>query len=104
LGKGGMGIVYLARHRDLEHLAAIKLLSVKQFHSDKDVLLAQRFLNEAKILAALNHPNIVRLHNCEMAGDTQPYIVMEYLEGVSLSSLLEKAGILSQRRVLSLFD
>ncbi|MBI2570704.1 MAG: protein kinase [Candidatus Schekmanbacteria bacterium] len=84
LGRGRMGIVYGAVHRLLDRRVAIKMLP----HSlmlRKD--LRERFLNEAKCLAGLRHPNIVNVVDCEKAYSTL-FIVMEHVEGRPLSSLL----------------
>jgi tRNA A-37 threonylcarbamoyl transferase component Bud32 len=83
LGQGGMGVVYRARHRKLDRAVALKLLLAGMNEAD----LRDRFRREAKLLAELAHPGVVRLLDADVAGDT-PYIAMELLEGDVLSSLL----------------
>ena len=83
LGRGGMGTVYLAERSsgDFEHQVAIKLIKPGVF-SDS---LIERFGRERQILAQLNHPHIAHLYDGGETGDGQPYIVMEYVEGQTLS-------------------
>jgi serine/threonine-protein kinase len=97
LGEGGMGEVYLADDIKLERKVAIKFLPT---HLTKDKDNVERFEREAKATAALNHPNIITIHDVlETAGsdttDTQFCIVMEYVDGKSLREVLDeyKLGI-----------
>lgn len=80
LGEGGMGVVYLAQRKDLGNLVAIKLL--------RDAWLSparrERFLNEQRTLAQLNHPSIARLYDADSLSDGTPWFAMEYVEGVPL--------------------
>ena len=85
IGRGGMGIVYKARQTHLGRLVALKLLRAK---CSGDPSLAERFSREARALAKLSHPNIVGVHDFGQAGD-RPYLIMEYIEGVNLRSMLE---------------
>jgi serine/threonine protein kinase len=88
LGRGGMGVVYLAEHRELDRRVAIKVL-VGQHASEAGVL--ERFLREARSAAALDHPNIVRLYDvCHTQG--AHFLVMEYVDGNDLQALLETTG------------
>ena len=81
LGEGGMGVVYLARRRDLGSLVAIKLL--------RDAWLSparrERFSVEQKTLAQLNHPGIARLYDAGILNDGTPWFAMEYVKGVPLT-------------------
>ena len=87
LGEGGMGEVFLAHDRNLDRKVAIKTLV-----SNKDNLkLQKRFENEAKILASLNHANIVAVYNYGVFEGTS-YMVMEYIEGQNLSQVLKSRG------------
>ena len=76
LGRGGMGVVYLAEHQRLLKKYALKILP-QAFSEDPQ--LVERFHNEARVMAELNHPNIVKVVNmsCE---ETTYYLVMEYVE------------------------
>lgn len=85
LGAGGMGAVYLARQPELDRLVAIKLLAPDR---SADPVFQERFLREARTLARLNHPHIVSLYDVGRAGANW-YIVMEYVDGINLRSLIE---------------
>src|SRR5437867_8579205 len=87
LGAGGMGEVFRARDTRLNRDVAIKVLP-KGFVSDADRL--RRFEQEAKTLAALNHPNILTIHDAGVH-DGAPYLVSELLEGRTLRE--ERSGV-----------
>ncbi len=78
LGEGGMGLVYLARDRRTGLPVAIKVMSRREFEPE----LRARFLKENRILAAMNHRNIVRCYEITESRDGAPSIVMEYVDGV----------------------
>ncbi|HRC55319.1 MAG: serine/threonine protein kinase [Myxococcales bacterium] len=84
LGEGGMGAVYLAERDPSEftHRVAIKVLS----HAMASPQAQARFRDERRILATLEHPNIVRLLDGGSTPDKQPYLVMEYIEGVAITT------------------
>jgi len=86
LGEGGMGQVYLADDLKLERQVAIKFLPE---HLTKDKENVERFEREAKAAAALNHPNIITIYEIAEE-DNQTFIVMEYVEGDSLRTKIEK--------------
>jgi serine/threonine protein kinase len=92
LGRGGMATVYLARQPDLGRLVALKELGVLRA---ADAGLTHRFLREARMASALNHPNIVTVHDYFEHGGT-PYIAMEYVDGGSLRSHVEAHRSLAQ--------
>ena len=97
IGEGGMGTVYLARrHADFEQRAAIKLI-----HGTPGAaaLMAERFRQERQILAGLEHPNIARLLDGGVTSAGQPYLVMEYVEGVRLDEYCESHGLSISRRL-----
>ncbi|PKL75988.1 MAG: hypothetical protein CVV27_12545 [Candidatus Melainabacteria bacterium HGW-Melainabacteria-1] len=87
LGRGGMGVVYLGEDTRLERPVAIKVLLLNSqtgvSHQQETVL---RFQREAKVIARLNHPNIVSIFDVHQAGD-QYYMIMEYADGQTLSTL-----------------
>ncbi len=89
IGAGGMGEVFKARQIDIERDVAIKILSV-QIEGTAEA--AQRFLREAKVLSALEHPHIVRLYHFGMSG-SRPYQVVDFLDGISLSTRLEQGPL-----------
>ncbi len=84
LGRGGMGIVFLAIDTRLDRQVAIKYLAIT---SNDRASLADRFQREAKAIAKLSHPNIVKLFDVGVSGGVQ-YAVMEYLHGSELSARL----------------
>ncbi len=94
LGRGGMGTVYLARHTMMNRPVALKAIS-KQL--EKDPVAMERFLVEARAIAALDHPNIVHAYSVDSEGDTY-YMVLEYVEGHDLQQIVEKEGPLDFAR------
>ncbi len=95
IGKGGMGVVYKARDQRLNRFVAIKLLPPEKM-ADRD--RERRFVQEAKAASALNHPNIITIHEID-AADGANFIVMELVEGVPLDRLI--GGGLSLAQALS---
>jgi eukaryotic-like serine/threonine-protein kinase len=89
LGTGGMGEVYRARDTRLGRDVAVKVLT-KSFAHDPERL--RRFEQEARSVAALNHPNIVGLYDIG-AQNGRPYLVSELLEGQSLRQVLEGGAL-----------
>ena len=86
LGEGGMGEVFLARDQNLGRQVALKFLS-PNFASDQ--VFRERFMREARLAAALNHPNIITVH--EVAEhDSRIFIALEYVEGSSLRELMDR--------------
>src|SRR6185436_19545617 len=94
---GEMGEVYVARDPQLGRRVAIKMLP-SGVASDRDTLA--RFTHEARSASALNHPNIVTIHEVGADADT-PYIVMEYVEGTDLRSMIHE-GALATRKVVDI--
>jgi eukaryotic-like serine/threonine-protein kinase len=93
LGAGGMGEVYRARDSRLDRIVAVKVLPAS-FAADADRL--RRFEQEARSVAALNHPNILAVHDIG-THDGSPYMVCELLEGETLRERL-RGGVLSTRK------
>lgn len=97
IGAGGMGRVYRARHRMMERIVAIKVLH-RDSLSDREQL--DRFLNEVKVAATLSHPNIVTAFDAaEVRG--MPLLVMEYVDGNDLHSVVKTGGPLSLESALA---
>ncbi len=95
LGEGGMGIVYKAKDKKLDRLVALKFLPPHSA-SSKDELM--RFIQEAKTAALLNHPNICTIYAIEEENDQQ-FIVMEYIEGVTLSEKIHEKNLVVEDAV-----
>jgi serine/threonine-protein kinase len=89
LGSGGMGVVYEAVHKQIGRQAAIKLLHA-QFAVQKDIV--SRFLNEARAANLVRHPGIVDIYEFGTTQSGNAYIVMEYIDGVSLASRLKQSA------------
>lgn len=91
VGRGGMGNVFLAEHAVLGRRVAVKSLS-DSLRADPGA--RKRFVREARAAAALDHPNIVRVFDVNMLHEP-PYLVMEYVDGVSLQAAVAQAGTFS---------
>ncbi len=89
IGRGGMGVVYLAHDTRLERDVAIKVLP-QEVTEDQERLA--RFDREARMLATLNHPNIAAVYGLEMVDDTR-YLVLEYVDGETLDARLERGPL-----------
>src|SRR5215469_4497748 len=91
LGRGGMGIVYKARHRERNQVVALKVIRKERLpHPD----LLGRFRREAQAAARLSHPNIVVVYEADQEGDTH-FLAMEYVPGVTLQRLVDESGPLA---------
>jgi eukaryotic-like serine/threonine-protein kinase len=89
LGRGGMGVVYLARDSRLDRDVAIKALP-EHLANDPDRLA--RFQREAKVLASLNHPSIGAIYGIEEANG-QHYLVLEFIDGQTLNEMLSRGSL-----------
>ena len=89
LGKGGMGSVFLARHRTAGHDVAIKVISNK-YIADADAL--SRFEREARLMARIRHPNIVHQYELRRLHAGHVALVMQYVRGESLITILRRRG------------
>lgn len=96
VGKGGMAIVYKAKCLMLNRYVAIKVLR-PEFREDKDFI--NRFKIEAQSAGSLSHPNIVSIYDVGQDGDLD-YIVMEYVEGVTLKQYIDAKGIIPWREAV----
>lgn len=90
IGVGGMAVVYKAYDNLENRTVAVKILK-EEFISNDEFL--RRFKNESKAIAMLSHPNIVKVHDVSF-GDLIQYIVMEYIEGITLKEFIEREGSL----------
>src|SRR5258705_90100 len=91
LGRGGMGVVYLAREVRLDRLVAIKLLPPSK---TADPRLRERFLREARTAAKLSHPNVIPIHAVEEIG-AFVFFAMAYVEGETLTERVRRRGPLA---------
>ena len=97
LGRGGMGVVYKARQKSLNRIVAIKILAPERGSESR---FAERFAREAELLAKLNHPHIVTIHDFGETGGLF-YLVMEFVDGVNLRDLL-RDGKLEAKQALAI--
>jgi serine/threonine-protein kinase len=88
LGAGGTGVVYQAEDQLMDRLVALKVLG-RELAGDP--VAVERLGREVRAAARLAHPNVVAVHEADLAGDL-PFVVMEYVEGISLASVAERHG------------
>ena len=95
-----MGAIFKARH-----LALNRIVAVKMIHQNRmDETQIRRFQQEAKAVSALDHPSIVRVHEFGISEGGQPHMVLDYIEGTTLESVLKEHGVLSIAEALPIFD
>lgn len=97
LGQGGMGMVYMAFDSSLEHVVAVKL------NRNVSSQGSTQFIREARLLANLHHPNLPRVTDYFVIGDSQ-FLVMDFIPGDDLGSLIEKQGAFTLEQVLRWAD
>jgi eukaryotic-like serine/threonine-protein kinase len=96
IGRGGVGAVYKARHRELRMAVAVKVLHESFQH---DIDFCRRFYAEALAASRLDHPNITRVIDFGQEPDGLLYLAMEFLAGVELRAVLDKEGPLPAQRI-----
>jgi DNA-binding NarL/FixJ family response regulator/tRNA A-37 threonylcarbamoyl transferase component Bud32 len=99
LGSGGMGSVYKARHLFMDRVVALKRLRAE---TAEDKLSLRCFQREATAIALIQHPNIVTVYDFGITKMGEPYLLMEYIDGVDLCDLILEHGRLSLAHALSL--
>jgi hypothetical protein len=99
LGEGGMGTVYLAEHVKMGRKAALKVMN-PGMNTDADAIA--RFNREAANASRLNHPNVCAIYDFGETSDGLIYLAMEFIEGESLTSLIEKNGSLAAPRAATI--
>jgi len=100
LGRGGMGVVYKARHEHMERVVAIKMLHAYMV-SDAEAL--KRFHREAKAVSRVKHPHTIALYDFGLTPNGQPFIVMDYIEGISLKKIIKQEGAITLERADHIF-
>ena len=89
LGRGAMGTVYRAHDPKIDRVVAIKTITIQGLGADEDDEYRERFVREAQAAGKLSHPGVVTIYDVgEQEGIQAPYIVMEYIEGTTLESLI----------------
>jgi serine/threonine-protein kinase len=93
LGEGGMGVVFAARHLELDETVAIKMLRPSETSTEENV---ERFLREARLASKIKNEHVVRIIDvARERGSAPPYIVMEYLDGIDLAELIARGPLSS---------
>ncbi len=100
VGSGGMGRVYKARDVLMERTVAIKMLHA---HLTSDQASIQRFQQEARAASAINHPNVITAYDFGISESGQPYLIMDFLQGKSLSNTIDDSNGLEYSRAIHIF-
>ncbi len=101
VGSGGMGAVYRGRHRDLDKEVAIKVLHTT-FQADAE--FSKRFHAEALTMSKIDHPNVTRILDFGQESDGLLYLVMEFLDGTDLQTVLDQEGALPLERAVRIIS
>ncbi|MCS6884980.1 MAG: SUMF1/EgtB/PvdO family nonheme iron enzyme [Acidobacteriota bacterium] len=101
IGKGGMGVVYKARHVNFNRQFAVKVLKRELFNDDQ---ARKRFQNEANAAGAIRHPNAIAITDFSITSDGLAYLVMDLIEGKSLREIIKSEGQMGQVRTVKLIS
>ena len=96
IGVSGMAVVYKAYDNIDDRIVAVKILKEEYLANEE---FRRRFKNESKAIAVLSHPNIVKVYDVSY-GDRLQYIVMEYVEGITLKEYIEQQGVINQKEAV----
>ncbi|MBQ7580152.1 MAG: Stk1 family PASTA domain-containing Ser/Thr kinase [Clostridia bacterium] len=96
IGVGGMAVVYKAYDNIDDRIVAVKILKEEYLANEE---FRRRFKNEPKAIAVLSHPNIVKVYDVSF-GDKLQYIVMEYVEGITLKDYIQQQGVLNCKEIV----
>ncbi len=102
LGKGGMGAVYKGKHIHLRSTHAIKIISPEVVREDATLLV--RFTQEAVLAASIHHPNVVNVTDFGVENENTLFLVMEYIEGISLDDFLRVEKLLSPAKAFEILS
>jgi serine/threonine protein kinase len=100
LGEGGMSVVYKARDTQLDEVVALKFLLASRLTHKKDFL---RFRHEATVFRRLQHPGITKTTDLGVLEEQQPYLVMDFVAGETLATLIEREGQLPVKETVEIF-
>ena len=96
IGVGGMAVVYKARDVLDDRIVAVKVLK-SEFLGNEE--FRRRFKNECKAIAVLSHPNIIKVYDVNFGGNIE-YIVMEYVDGITLKEYIEQQGVVKWKEAV----
>lgn len=96
IGVGGMAVVFKAEDILISRSVAVKILKEEIARDEQSV---KRFINESKAVSMLSHPNIVNIYDVSVKGELK-YIVMEYIEGITLKTYMTRKGVLTLREII----
>jgi serine/threonine-protein kinase len=99
IGHGGMGVVYKARHALMDRIVAIKMLQAQLI---SDSMSVKRFQQESKSASRISHPNVITVYDFGISPNGQPFIVMDYLQGISLADLIKNEGQIGVERSIKI--
>lgn len=99
IGCGGMGVVYKARHDKIDRPLAIKILSSEIINSKPT---RKRFEEEIRAACSLSHPHLVSVYDFGVTTKGSPYVVMDFIDGVTLAEEIKGIGAIGQERALSM--
>lgn len=100
IGQGGIGVVYKAQHTFIDRIVAFKMLRRETLQDERSM---QRFQMEGKAMTTVNHPNIVSVFDFGITANQSAFLVMEFLDGTDLDTMIQAAGYLEPDEVVSLF-
>jgi len=99
IGSGGMGVIYKARHLALNQLVAIKMLHANRLNETS----LRRFQQEAKAISSLDHPGIVRVRDFGATESGQPHLILDFIQGETLSDYVSRQGALPVSDAIDIF-
>ncbi len=99
LGQGGTGSVFMAKHTQVERIYAVKVLWKTKEHDERAY---KRFLQEAKIAGSLCHANLTSVYDYGETDEGYPFLVMDFVDGVSLAELLKRCDVVDITRAVKL--
>ncbi|MBS1952971.1 MAG: serine/threonine protein kinase [Cyanobacteria bacterium SZAS-4] len=99
IGHGGMGVVYKARHALMDRIVAIKMLQAQLI---SDSMSVKRFQQESQSASRISHPNVITVYDFGISPSGQPFIVMDYLQGISLADVIKDEGQIGVERSIKI--
>lgn len=101
IGHGGMGVVYKARHALMDRIVAIKMLQAQLI---SDSMSVKRFQQESQSASRISHPNVITVYDFGISPSGQPFIVMDYLQGISLADVIKEEGQIGVERAIKILS